>query len=307
MDLGTDPRIRPGTVDDAPAVAALRAAAFPNNYVTAGEVRTWISTTPERARVLRWAVEQSGMLVGWATAGLNAETSEAHAGFGSTIVHPSYRRRGLGTSLWEEVEAHLGTLGVRHVSVFGADEDDTRRFMAARGFTVAFVDRTSGIDPSTLPPPPPPPERVVLRPFASIDDPQVVYELDVEAVRDVPLDQPRDDIRFDEWLERTWRFPELDRDCSVVAFVDGEPAGFTTLIIDPQTLLAGSGMTGVARRFRRQGLAELLKRHALAGAAAKGVTMALTDNDETNAPMLAVNTRLGYRQVATNLIFSRRR
>ena len=54
-------------------------------------------------------------------------------------------------------------------------------------------------------------------------------------------------------------------------------------------------------------LSELLKRHALARAAAKGVTMALTDNDETNAPMLAVNDKLGYRPVASRLVFSRRR
>ena len=42
------------------------------------------------------------------------------------------------------------------------------------------------------------------------------------------------------------------------------------------------------------------------GATAKGVTMALTDNDESNAPMLAVNDKLGYEPVATRLVFSRR-
>ena len=73
-----------------------------------------------------------------------------------------------------------------------------------------------------------------------------------------------------------------------------------------RVILHGRGMTGVARRFRGRGLAELIKRHALACAAAKGVTMALTDNDETNAAMLAVNDKLGYRRVATRLVFIRR-
>lgn len=299
--------IRPGTIDDAPAVAELRSVAYPNTYVTARGVRTWMATTPERAQVRRWALDRSGVLVGWASAGLNVETTEEHAAFANVVVHPSCRRRGLGTSMWAEVEAHLCRLGARHVSSYGVDDEGARTFMSARGFTVTFVDRTSGIDPRTLPTPPRPPPGVELRAIAVIDEPRLVFEIEVEALQDVPLDQRPDAICYDEWLERSWRFPELDRDCSMVAFVDGQPAGFTTLFIDPATLLAATAMTGVARRFRGRKLAELVKRHSLAAAAAKGVTMALTDNDETNAPMLAVNAKLGYHPVATRLIFSRRR
>jgi len=297
--------IRPGTIDDAPAVAELLAVTYPNTWVTAAGVRAWMATTPERARRRWWAVERSGALVGWATAGLNPETKEVHAAAAGAMVHPTSRQRGLGSALWNEVEAHLQHLGARHVTTMGSDTEPSRRFMAARGFEVTFVDRTSGLDPRTLPPPPPAREGIELRPFTDID-PRVVFELDVEAVRDVPLAQPMDDLRWDEWLERTWRYPDLDREGSRVALVDGQPAGFTTLLIAPETLLAVSGMTGVARRHRGRGLAELIKRHALAWAAAKGVTMALTDNDESNAAMLAVNDKLGYRRVATRLVFSRR-
>ena len=297
--------IRPGTIDDAPAVAELVAVTYPNTWVTAAGIRTWMSTMPERARRRWWAVEHSGALVGWASAGLNPETKEEHAAAVGAMVHPTRRQRGLGSALWNEVEAHLRHVGARHVTVMGSDAEHSRRFMAARGFEVTFVDRTSGLDPRTLPPPPLAREGVELRPFTDID-PRVVFELDVEAVRDVPLAQPMDDLRWDEWLERTWRYPDLDREGSRVALVDGQPAAFTTLLIAPDTLLAVSGMTGVARRFRGRGLAELIKRHALACAAAKGVTMALTDNDETNAAMLAVNDKLGYRRVATRLVFSRR-
>ncbi len=299
--------IRPGTIDDAPALAELIAATYPKMWVTAMGVRTWMATMPERAQRRWWAVEESGALVGWATAGLNSETTEQHAAAAGVMVHPTARQRGLGTSLWNEVEAHLRALDVRHVTSIGSDSDGSCRFMAARGFEVTFVERTSGLDPRMLPAAPAPPEGVELRPFAKIDDPHVVFELDVEALRDVPTDQPLDDIRFDEWLERTWHYPDTDQDGSLLALVDGQPAGFTTLLISPETLLAVSGMTGVARRFRGRGLSELLKRHALAHAAAKGVRMALTDNDETNAPMLAVNDKLGYRPVASRLVFSRRR
>jgi hypothetical protein len=37
-----------------------------------------------------------------------------------------------------------------------------------------------------------------------------------------------------------------------------------------------------------------------------GVTIAVTDNDETNAAMLAVNAKLGYRPFARRLVWARR-
>ena len=224
------------------------------------------------------------------------------------MVHPTARQRGLGTSLWNEVEARLRALDVRHVTSIGSDSDGSCRFMAARGFEVTFVERSNlGLDPRMLPAGPAPPEGVELRPFAKIDDPHVVFELDVEALRDVPTDQPLDDIRFDEWLERDLALPRHGSGWKPACARRRSASRMrSTFLISPETLLAVSGMTGVARRFRGRGLSELLKRHALAHAAARGVTMALTDNDETNAPMLAVNDKLGYLPVASRLVFSRR-
>ena len=56
--------------------------------------------------------------------------------------------------------------------------------------------------------------------------------------------------------------------------------------------------TGVIRAFRGQGLGLLMKRHSLARAAAAGITKVITQNDETNAPMLAINAKLGYEPLA---------
>ena len=53
-------------------------------------------------------------------------------------------------------------------------------------------------------------------------------------------------------------------------------------------------MTGTLREFRGRGLARLLKLHQLEWAARDGIASVMTENDETNAAMLAVNTRLGY-------------
>ena len=52
--------------------------------------------------------------------------------------------------------------------------------------------------------------------------------------------------------------------------------------------------TGVIRAFRGRGLGLLMKQHSLSLAAAAGITKVITQNDETNAPMLAINAKLGY-------------
>ena len=59
---------------------------------------------------------------------------------------------------------------------------------------------------------------------------------------------------------------------------------------------SGTGRNqGLDRHRNALGLARLLKSHSLHRAAEAGATRAITDNDETNAPMLAVNKALGYR------------
>ncbi len=58
--------------------------------------------------------------------------------------------------------------------------------------------------------------------------------------------------------------------------------------------------TGVLRAFRGRGIGLMLKRQSLARAAAAGITQVVTHNDDTNAPMLAINRRLGYRPLATS-------
>jgi RimJ/RimL family protein N-acetyltransferase len=58
---------------------------------------------------------------------------------------------------------------------------------------------------------------------------------------------------------------------------------------------AMNGGTGVRREFRGRGLGLLMKQYSLAAASDAGIVRVFTQNDETNAPMLAINERLGYR------------
>jgi GNAT superfamily N-acetyltransferase len=298
--------IRPASLDDVPAASRLISAVDEDRVLTAEGMLHFVRTVPERARRGLWAAEEDGELVAWAGAGLNWESERDGDCYATLVVHPGHRRQGIGGAVWEQVEEHLRTIGAERVSVTGRDEPDAHRFATARGFRETSRVRSSRLDLTTLPPPPELPDGVELRPFAAYeDDPRPVYELDLEVSPDIPLDQPVGHMDWDEWLDRYWRHPMIDHECSLVLLVDGVPASFTLLACAPETGRATTGMTGTRRAFRGRGLAELAKRYSLARAARMGITAAFTENEESNAPMLAINDRLGYRPSSTRVAFMR--
>ncbi len=57
-----------------------------------------------------------------------------------------------------------------------------------------------------------------------------------------------------------------------------------------------NGFTGVLCAYRGQHLALALKLLSISVARSYNVDFLYTNNDSTNAPMLAINRRLGYRE-----------
>ncbi|MFM8322822.1 MAG: GNAT family N-acetyltransferase [Chloroflexota bacterium] len=79
----------------------------------------------------------------------------------------------------------------------------------------------------------------------------------------------------------------------------GSPAqaewvGMAAVSLSPDTGGAYNLMTGVLREQRGRKIAQALKLLAARYARANGATYIRTDNDSTNAPMLAVNRKFGY-------------
>ncbi len=74
-----------------------------------------------------------------------------------------------------------------------------------------------------------------------------------------------------------------------------EVVGYASLLMVPgSTTVAWHDMTAVRRAWRGRGLARILKEATIAWAIANGLTALETGNDVDNAPMRAVNLRLGY-------------
>jgi GNAT superfamily N-acetyltransferase len=167
------------------------------------------------------------------------------------------------------------------------------RFAHARGFAETRAASLACVDP----------RRVDLSPLGSTDvaivplselDPREVYEVDMLITADVPMTDELTDFPYEEWLDTIWRRPTMALDGSFAALDDGRVVSLTMLAANLEVGRAFNEHTGTLSSHRGRGLAWLVKLASLRWASARGITAVWTTNDETNAPMLAVNRRLGY-------------
>jgi GNAT superfamily N-acetyltransferase len=297
--------LRPGTLDDIPAAAALRATAVTDAIITAEGMRTWLSDLPEQAGLFMLAAEADGRMVGWCNGWRNTFGSDPGAGLLDVIVLPDHQRCGIGARLAALGLDHLGGIGIHTVRASATDGPAQRGFAARFGFVEIHASSTSAVDPRTIEPLPVP-AGVTLRSFGEIEDPCPIYELDMEVAQDVPGDEDFTGMSLEEWSSRFWHSVFADDDASLAAYVDGELAAITMLRLDRPSHRAQNNLTGTRRPYRGRGLARLLKTHSLHRAAQAGATVAFTLNDETNAAMLAVNHQLGYLHSSRRIEWERR-
>ncbi|MFR9776778.1 GNAT family N-acetyltransferase [Micromonospora sp. MS34] len=291
----TEAAIRPARPEDAPGVVALRTVVHP--YLVRGveSTRRMIAHPPPGEDWTAWVAEVNGRVVGWVSAYRNSQTSEPDVGEISTLhVHPAYRLRGTGTALLEAALDRLRVIGARRVLTWS--QPGSLPFARRHGFTPSRELRYSALDLRPTPPMPGPAPGVRLLPAAGVD-PRRIHRVDAEASLDEPGDVPTDAMGYDIWHHEVWDNAGLDREASTVAEVDGELAAVSLVKRDGDRMW--SAFTGTVPRHRGRGLAGLVKRAALHRAALGGARVAYTSNDGANAPMLAVNARLGYRPVAT--------
>ncbi|KWV30999.1 GNAT family N-acetyltransferase [Micromonospora rifamycinica] len=287
--------IRTARPDDAPGVVALRSLVHPYLVRGVASTRQMIAQPPPEEKWTAWVAEADGQIVGWASAYRNTETSVPDFGEVSLLhVHPEHRGRGTGTALLAAALAHLESLRIRRVRTWV--RTGSLSYARRHGFTPSRELRYSALDLRPAPPLPEPPAGVRLLPLTGLD-PYQIYLLDVAAAAGEPGDVPVDATSYAYWRFASWENPGLDRDASTVAETDGALVALSLVKRDGDRMW--SDFTATRPEYRGRGLARLTKQTALHRAAGNGVRTAYTSNDEANAPMLAVNERLGYRPVAS--------
>lgn len=291
---GSPLTIRPAVPDDAPAVVALRAIVYP--YLVRGveSTRAMIADPPPGEDWIGYVAEAGGEVVGWASAFRNITSSQTDFGEIALLhVHPERRGGGFGGALLAATTDHLRSLGVNRIRAWA--QTGSLDFARRHGYEPSREMRLSALDLRPAPPYPTPPVGVRLLSAAEVD-PHVIYAADAAASVDEPGDVPVDAMSYETWRYSSWDNPGLDKEASAIALVGDEVVAFSMVKRDGERMF--SDFTGTLPAYRGRGLAGLVKRAALSRAAERGVTVAYTSNDEENAPMLAVNKRLGYRPVA---------
>ena len=127
-----------------------------------------------------------------------------------------------------------------------------------------------------------------------VDRPDELFALYDQGRNDVPSQTPRTSWSHSEWRAETLDHPLIDLDASVVVLEHGQPVSLAWLYTDLEGHRSETLMATTRRDRRGRGFATLAKIESTRRAAELGVTRILTGNDVENAPMLAINDKLGY-------------
>jgi len=276
---------------DAPDMVELTLEINPTAVVNTASYIHRERSTPDRAEARAWVAEVEGRAVGRVECFRNFFTEGSRNGFLNVAVLNAHRNRGLGRALYDVGLEYAHGLALGEVLTSFHENHAGVAFAARRGFKHVRAESESVLDPGAVREVPSP--DTDLRPVGAVD-PRLVYDVDLEATLDMPQTEAIDHIPYHEWEQHVLRHPSFTAEGSFVAIVDGVAAAVSLLIADVESGRAHNMFTGTLRAYRGRGLALDVKLASIRWAAAQGITMMATNNDETNAPMLAINRRLGY-------------
>lgn len=221
------------------------------------------------------------------------EASSADFAQGDITVVAARRRRGVGSALLAEALAIATGLEKTALQLEVRKSDDTSRsFLERRGFTAVGGEEAVSLALEPQPPAPPVPRGVeILSRRERPDLAHAMYEVYVDAVRDVP-GAPLGES-FESWSAREIGRPSRSPDLSFLALVGEEVVGYAVLDVFGDE--GRHGFTAVKRTWRRRGVATALKRAQIAAAWRSGLERLITGSEDRNLPMRALNEKLGYR------------
>lgn len=210
------------------------------------------------------------------------------------VVHPDHRARGVGAALLRALRDPIAAAATRGVTglISIVDDDDASVAVAQHwGFMLTREYQLVQVDPATLPAESSEPMAGVE--FASLADvdPEVVWRLRQAIAADDPSGLTTA-TPLERWLT-DWRDPLHRLDLGVAALAGGQLIGFSQ--VSAVGTRGWNDLTGTSPDHRGRGIALACKVRALQRCAAAGITAVTTGNDRSNAPMVAINDRLGYR------------
>ncbi|GMA17260.1 GNAT family N-acetyltransferase [Deinococcus metallilatus] len=293
--------VRPFTAADLPAWVALSNLVLERNVPLEAVQAEDARRDPARFS-RRWVVEEGGEVRGLAHLYFFPfdPPGSLHA---SILVQPEARGQGVGRALWAVLEQAAREAGASGLTADVSDTDPQSLAWAERRSFHQHAHRfASELDLGTFD------ETPYLDALARAEDQGVTFTdlggadeatleryLDFYADRLIetpdlaghprwPLAQVRETLHLDHAAYPKWLI--------LAVGPDGEWLGTTAMVRYRE--MAYNELTAVHPRARGRGLALPLKLHAIRRAREAGLTFMRTNNHSRNAPMLAVNRRLGF-------------
>lgn len=221
------------------------------------------------------------------------------------LVHQQACGRGLGRLLADELLAFTEQHGATRLRAHLRDDDPASlAFAQTRGFSVTFQSFASRLDLTAFDETPFLPTLEHARAggirFTTLaqeglteQNKRALYELNRATGLDVP-DSDGTFLPFENFDAQVFQASWFDPSGQLLA-VDGERyVGLGALGVNAVDGVGSNAFTGVDRTYRGRGLATTLKLLVIREARRRGVTVIETGNNSLNAPILAVNHKLGY-------------
>lgn len=288
---------------DAAAMARLYSSTA-TEPITEQTARDWWTVHENQIRFTTLALDENGQAVGYWDVERESWMTPGRF-FIKVIVAPEYRNRKLGTQLYTEALRVAREQGANELeSRVREDDPVANKFAEKRGFKIEFHSFESTLDLASFD------ESKfndhmarlhadgyrffsLAEAGATEENKHKLYEVN----RAAGLDNPGSGGTFSDYhsfsksvFEASW----FRADTQLLASHADRWVGIAAIGLYPEQGYAYNAFTGVLREHRGHGLAQALKLQTILLAKREGARYIRTNNDSNNAPMLAINRKLGY-------------
>lgn len=290
--------------DDGPRYVELLST-FYSDPVSVAQLREWESQFPKDGIKFRQlAVDARGEIIGrhqcW-----HMPYMLPHSYSVEIIVFPQYQRQGVGSRLYDQALAFANEQGAARLEAEVRDHmPNALRFGQKRGFEIDRHIFESTLDPAAFD------ETrftgviemvrsrgIRLFPFADVGDTEEnrfkLYELNKRNSLDIPGSEGTFP-RFEDFQRNVFGASWFRAAGQMLAADGDQWVGLSAVGYFKDTNSMYTMHTGVLKEYRGRQIALALKLLSIHYARACGASFMRTNNDSKNAPILAINQKLGY-------------
>ena len=301
---------------DFPRIAELTNMVEPEPVTADMLLRRQRLAAPERIAYRIVALDDDEHIVGFSSIVHNPWQQEGQFWF-RVIVDIALRNRGYGSTLYAASLDFTRVHGATHLlSEVRESCEECLQFALKRGFAIErrmFVSRlyldsfdearfagtVEHVEATGI-------RFLTLAEVGNTDENQHrLYELNRRIAVDNPAYEGWSFPSFVVYSQRMTASPQFRADSMFIAASDDTWIGMAGVDYYPQTNSLHNGFTGVERAYRGRNIALALKLLTIRYARQRGVAYLYTNNDSTNAPMLAINRKLGYQAEPGILMLAR--